>query len=606
MNTRLIFLIIMITLFTQGCGTKSSTVKSPPKASTTKTLTPEQLIAQAKIARTEKQQASLYLKAASNYCKAQLLAQCSATIREINHSNLSSQETRLYFALQLQLSEINDPQYLIQLIEQIPAKTLHSLPLEEQQNLYISLSEAYIQTEQNLEAAITLFENIGLFPDEKHGEITETAWQSLRAVEINKLTKFTYTGQNTNVLAWLDLAQTISLNQINLDNQYTAFQSWKLLWPDHPAATNPPTELALLNELPTLRPKVITLALPLTGPIADAGIAIRDGFLAAHYSSRKLNQTENRQTEIEIQLIDTNKQDIRSLYNSPIKDNIIIGPLDKDSIAKISELDEINITTLALNKFDNNRNLRNIYQLSLAPETEAIQAAEYMNSKGFEKAALILPENNLGFRIHDSFVQAFSEHKGLVIDSTFYSNQETLAETVSLLLGTQESKERQRKIRSITGESFVFYPRRRKDIDSIFMIAKPEIAKQLKPLFAFNYAANLPVFSTSHIHRPNESTTNRDLDDIQFLDMPWMLNETINIKQNLYKTLPEINQSYSRFHALGADAYTLVPRLKLLQEVKGSKMQGHSGLLQIDEQGVIHRNLQWATFKRGKINNLRE
>jgi hypothetical protein len=82
--------------------------------------------------------------------------------------------------------------------------------------------------------------------------------------------------------------------------------------------------------------------------------------------------------------------------------------------------------------------------------------------------------------------------------------------------------------------------------------------------------------------------------------MPWMLNNTIDIKNIIYNAIPTAKTEYSRFYALGADAFTLSPRLKLLKEIQSSQIQGHTGTLSITKDGSIHRELELAVFKKGK------
>jgi len=55
---------------------------------------------------------------------------------------------------------------------------------------------------------------------------------------------------------------------------------------------------------------------------------------------------------------------------------------------------------------------------------------------------------------------------------------------------------------------------------------------------------------------------------------------------------------FKRLYALGIDAYAL---LSQLQQLTRSPWQGQTGLLSVDNRGVIHRNkLPWARFVEGK------
>ncbi|MGH8308048.1 MAG: penicillin-binding protein activator, partial [Gammaproteobacteria bacterium] len=92
-----------------------------------------------------------------------------------------------------------------------------------------------------------------------------------------------------------------------------------------------------------------------------------------------------------------------------------------------------------------------------------------------------------------------------------------------------------------------------------------------------------------------------DFDGISFDDMPWTL-ETSGAAADTSKTVaglwPNNFSSNSRLYALGFDAWRLVP---LLYKGKPFSMtvQGMTGLLSMDSNGHIHRQLDWASFKNG-------
>ncbi len=55
-------------------------------------------------------------------------------------------------------------------------------------------------------------------------------------------------------------------------------------------------------------------------------------------------------------------------------------------------------------------------------------------------------------------------------------------------------------------------PTRRQDVDFLFLAATPQQAQQVKPTLVFQYAGDLPVYATSHLHA---ATNNRS----QYLDL---------------------------------------------------------------------------------------
>jgi uncharacterized protein len=599
-------LFVSASILLTACGsTPKQATTSPSIATMDKVSSPETLISQALKAETEHEQSLYFFQAALSYWQSNLYAQSDAALLEINPAELSPDRLRQYLSMSLTLAINSKNSERIQsILPLIPGQGLHQSSIPEQVQFALSLAQAYELIEQPINAAITLIEHRGLFETSEQATLDENIWRLLRTSETSSLSQYNYQGGDIDAIAWLDLARVIQLNQISLDAQYDALQMWLQAWPEHPATISPPHELEILQKLPSTRPDSITLALPLSGPISTAGKAIRDGFMAQYYA----NQANNDLT-LDIHFFDTAKNDIRTLYenSSENANNLIIGPLDKKSLHSLSSLDQIETPTLALNYLDADSPAPELlYQLGLAPEAEAEQLAQRLSKKGLNKVGLILPENNLGFRIYDTFLSSFSSLDGIIIESVFYKDQASLASSVARLLGTGESLNRKRQIQKISQTKLEFLPRRRQDIDALVMVAKPEIARQLKPLFAYHYAADLPVFASSHIHSENINSNNRDLDNIEFIDMPWMLSNTINIKSTINKALPASRDQYNRFYALGADSFRVAPRLQLLKEVQGSQMQGHTGLLSMNNKGRIHREMEWARFKKGRAIIIKE
>src|SRR5690606_31300230 len=173
------------------------------------------------------------------------------------------------------------------------------------------------------------------------------------------------------------------------------------------------------------------------------------------------------------------------------------------------------------------------------------------------------------------------------------------------MLLVDQSEARAQQLKRILGKNFEFEPRRRKDIDFIYLIASPEQARQLKPLINFYFANNLPVYAGSQIYSGEPSPEkDRDLDGIEFCDIPWMLDKPDALKQSMLAAWPDANPRYFRLNALGADAYRLQSRLHLLANVPGAGLFGATGTLTISDHNRIQRGLAWASIKNGKVKKL--
>jgi hypothetical protein len=174
---------------------------------------------------------------------------------------------------------------------------------------------------------------------------------------------------------------------------------------------------------------------------------------------------------------------------------------------------------------------------------------------------------------------------------------------VSTLLGVDRSKERAKTLARFLGAELEHTPRRRKDIEFIFMVANPKQARLLRPQFRFHHASRVPVYSTSHVYAgmPN-SSADIDIDGVVFGDMPWVLNPggtngTLRISSEL--AWPGRFNKYIRFFAFGADAYSLLPHLGTLRAQPFIELPSETGLLSVNADNLIRRGLSWAQFVEG-------
>ena len=83
--------------------------------------------------------------------------------------------------------------------------------------------------------------------------------------------------------AWWQLANAVE-RAFDTGEQRSALASWQREFADHPAARHPPAALARLSS-GARGAEHIALLLPLSGQLASAGRAVRDGFISAFYRS---------------------------------------------------------------------------------------------------------------------------------------------------------------------------------------------------------------------------------------------------------------------------------------------------------------------------------
>ena len=135
----------------------------------------------------------------------------------------------------------------------------------------------------------------------------------------------------------------------------------------------------------------------------------------------------------------------------------------------------------------------------------------------------------------------------------------------------------------------------------VFIAANSRQARLIKPQLKFHRAQTLPVYATSHISSTNgNSDDDRDLNGIQFLDIPWLLDNATNTDyRKVSKLWPGGSKRLGRLYALGVDAYRLIPALRRLMINPGESELRNTGQLSVDKVGRVRRSLLLATYEKG-------
>lgn len=346
----------------------------------------------------------------------------------------------------------------------------------------------------------------------------------------------------------------------------------------------------------------IVLMLPFYGPYAEASKAIRDGFLAAYYQSAK---NSNAPT---LKIIDTSDGQVVSLYKQAVAEgaNVVVGPLSKDDGNALLHAG-LTVPTLLLNTLPLTQPIQNLYQFGLSPEDEAKQAADKAWREGRKTTLIIAPDQEWGRRAAATFLAVWQSYGGQSLGEMYYAQPNKLSSQVAALLQIEQSTARAKKMQGLVMQPDMrstLY--RRQDIDMIFLVANPEMARQIRPLINFYYAGNIPIYATSHIYSgvPNPAI-DQDLNGIQFCAMPWeiapqTLSPDLQVLLQQVKTFwPKNFAQNPQFFALGVDSYHLAQRL-LVDPNQTQSMDGATGKLTLSQNRVWLRELPWAQIINGK------
>ena len=437
-----------------------------------------------------------------------------------------------------------------------------------------------------------------LLSEEAKVQNRKSIWRSLMYVPAEDLIRFERTAFGREYKGWLSLALIVKTLQGDLDEQVRRLDEWQLNWSQHPANQQLPEDLALIRELAANQARQIAVILPMTGKLAAFGQAIRDGLMAAHYQN-----AQNSDKAPVIKLYDSDSSpDFMQLYRSAVDDGaeVIIGPLDKYHVRQLFDA-QIDIPTLALNRIDDyGQAPEQLFQFGLAPEDEALQVAELAYLENRRQALMITPKGAWGDKVSNAFDSHWQTLGGKTLGSSVFTGQRDYSQSIKDSLYLQHSEARARRIRQLAGEHIEFEPRRRQDIDMIFLLAKPDQARSIKPLLDYHYAGDLPIYATSRIYSGFEDRKkDSDINGIKFTDIPWVLNRNIPLKEQVNQELSN-SKLYQRMYALGVDSYQLYPRLKQLRHIPESRVYGQTGTLKLNASNQIERTVLLAQFSAGR------
>ncbi len=398
---------------------------------------------------------------------------------------------------------------------------------------------------------------------------------------------------------WMALVRLLRLSG-NQGETELAFETWRELFPDHPADIK-----SLRDRLATQRPIIerpdsIAILLPQSGNHARAALAIHKGIVSAYYQNTDAPQPALR-------LYDTESTDITTLYQAAVADGaqLVIGPLSKKRLRQLTQSEALSIPVIALNQLETTEaSLPNLYQFGLSPEDEVEQSAASAWLDGHRTALILSPSSNFGHRLASHFADYWKSLGGEVLEAQSYPPKESdFSAPIKQLLNLDSSKFRYKKIRQLLNLDIKFEPRRRQDADFLFLTANRRNARLIRPQLQFFRASRLPVFATSHIYSgKNNPSQDIDLNGITFSDIPWLDEKqsadtsTLEMAKQSWGAVPS-NQL--RLFAFGFDAYSVIPDLGRLQLTPGAFYSGYTGNLFLDKQNKLHRQLNIYHFKKG-------
>lgn len=479
---------------------------------------------------------------------------------------------------------------------------LNGLPEPILNAYYTTKTEAYLRNNKLAASTIALINFNSIISDSARiQENNNTIWCNLQTLKLSTL-NLLLSQQNTLIVqGWLKLAIIAKQKANNPSQLAVNIQQWQVSNPGHPANTLLPSADVLQTLSTPQNPKQIALLIPLHGPFGKMGQAIQDGFMTAFYANAKtLPQTPT------IKIYDTSQsENITDIENQALQEgaDFIVGPLTKSNVNKIIDDGNKQVPTLTLNYSDESSIPNNFIQLGFSPEQAAEQITFFAWQHGATKSLIITPNNDWGNQVSKSFNTHWLAVGGSVVNELNFDDNNQLPSEISNALSITDSVTRTTELSQLLGEKLKSTPRRRRDINSIFLAATPQEARQIIPLLRFYYAGDIPVFSIANIYTGYPAPRNdHDLNGIYFDDMPWIIKNSPTIdqfKRTILSLWKNNYQNNSRLYGLGIDAFTISTLYSRLLALPNFAIHGVTGQIFLQPDHTVYQQLYFARFSQG-------
>ncbi|SHF50296.1 hypothetical protein SAMN02745148_02801 [Modicisalibacter ilicicola DSM 19980] len=385
---------------------------------------------------------------------------------------------------------------------------------------------------------------------------------------------------------WVALIELQRRNGSDVARLFTRIDEWRNDYPDHPAARRLPGDLRALRELRGQDVRHIAVFLPQSGPLANVAEAIRQGM-----ETRHMNALDQGEQTPQLSFYDTRSDSLETLYARAAMAGaqVVVGPLDKDTVSRLELRNEVPLPTLALNYGTAEENhADDLFQYGLSAEDEARQVARRAWLDGHRDAGMLVPDNPWGRRVAEAFRQTWQEQGGSFASIIHYDPEGTVANAVRPLLAVVDE-------------------RAQREMDMLFLLALPNYARQVPPTLEFFYAGDLPIYATSHLFEGRlQPRADHDLDDVSFIEIPWLIPDAAVggtdalPYSDSYRELNDKNEpALFKLNAMGVDAYELGRKLPLFNTLPSSELYGATGTLSAGADRRFHRELPWARFVNG-------
>ena len=316
----------------------------------------------------------------------------------------------------------------------------------------------------------------------------------------------------------------------------------------------------------------IALLLPLKSQsFGRAADVVRQGFMIAA-------NVDNPGNGLTTKVYSTGErlEEIMAAYQQAVQDgaNVVVGPLTRNAVSAFAASNQISVPTLALNVPESAESVpHNLYFFGLSIESEARQIARMAYNDGRRSALLVSSASPLTKRAQQAFTDEWRRRGGEI------AGQITLP----------KAQENYPSLRDASTKP---------NADMIFLAVEADKARLVRP-----YLDNtLATYATSQIYgNKQDAYKNVDLQDVRFIDMPWLLQPDHPAVMVYPHAEAPANIELGRLYALGIDAFRLGVALLNPTLRDGFILDGVTGKISLRDGYLMERELTPAQFQQTDI-----
>lgn len=404
---------------------------------------------------------------------------------------------------------------------------------------------------------------------------------------------------------WLALATAARAHALDPDSLSSALDEWEAAYPlTGYSAEAARFWLALWRQTQPY-PVRIGVILPGRSAMARVGSAVRDGMMSAW-----LEIPPERRPELLFRYIGDDHRDVISAWFDLREAGVdfLVGPLEREQVDALVDLPDPGLPVLLLNHPSQTGELGAsgaFRAFALLPEDDAELAAAHALVSGHDQALVLHQNSDWGQRVAMSFTRLFELGGGRVLTSAEYSTRQVdHSALLEVLLELDRSEQRINRLARTLNQPVESEPQRRTDVDVVFLAARAEDGRQIRPQLRFFGAGDVPVLATSQvIAGAPDPARDGDLDGVILAMPPWFLDFTPQgqQRQRAARLYPHLdNPNLARLHAMGADAIALLPWLDAMAMDPALYLSGLTGRLRLGDGALVERDQPMIRLVQGR------